>query len=276
MASWEDLQTAFYDNNLTSLSNIVKDLIVRYGKDNVNTIFAELRKAPEYKERFAGNEELRKQGKLPLTEAEYLSTEKAYEETLASYGAQDFSTPQNKAKWISGSVSPRELSDRFSVAYTKVNTAASGQDKALLDELKKMYPGVTDMELTKTLLLGKEGSEYLKSKLSIAEIKAAETEVGLPSALGAEFLSSQGVNREIARAGMSKVASRKAGISTLASIYEENAAPEELQKELESENILGTQAGAKTKKLASQARAQFKGQSGVTSGSLKRTRSGSL
>lgn len=276
MAGWQDLENQFTQNNLDALVNVIKDLVIRYGKDNSKTILAELRNTNQYKERFSGNEELRKQGKLPLTEAEYMSTEKAYEETLSSYGAQDFSTLQNKSKWIGGSVSPRELSDRFSIAYNKVNSATSGQDKTLLDELKKMYPGVTDMELTKTLLLGKEGSEYLKNKLNIADIKAAEKEAGLPSALGAEYLAGQGASRAEVRAGLSKVASQTGGLNTAAAVFGETATADELQKELESENVLGMQAGAKTKKLASQARAQFKGQSGVTSGSLKRTRPGSL
>ena len=276
MAGWQDLYNTLKANNLDSLADTLKTLGQEYGAEGYQTAINELRQSNPYKQRFAGNEELRKQGKNPLTEAEYISTEKAYDEVLASYGAKDFSTPDNKSKWISGNVSGYELSQRFGVAYNKVTNAVSGDDKALLGELKKMYPGVTDMELTKTLLLGKEGSEYLKSKLTLADIRAAETETGLPSALGAGYLASQGVGREVARAGLSKVSMQRQGLETAASTFGERATPDELQKELESENILGTQAGAKTRKLASQARAQFKGQSGVTTGSLKRTRPGSL
>jgi hypothetical protein len=44
---------------------------------------------------------------------------------------------------------------------------------------------------------------------------------------------------------------------------------QDLQKELEQENLLG-QTSKRTKRLASQSRAQFGGQSGITSGSLGR------
>jgi hypothetical protein len=276
MAGWEDLYNTLKANNLDALADTFKEAIKANGTKNYQTALTQLRQSTAYKQRFAGNEELRKQGKVALTEGEYISTEKAYDEVLASYGAKDFSTMENKSKWISGNVSGYELSQRFGVAYNKVTAAVSNDDKALLSELRNMYPGVTDMELTKTLLLGQEGSAYLKNKLDIADIKAAQTEAGLPSALGAGYLASQGVSREVARAGLSKVAAQTGGLSTLASIYQQDTAPDELQKELESENVLGMQAGAKTKKLASQARASFKGQSGITTGSLKRTRPGSI
>jgi len=276
MAGWQDLYNTLKANNLDALADTLKQAIQENGVKNYQTAINQLRQSAPYKQRFAGNEELRKQGKSPLTEAEYISTEKAYDEVLASYGAKDFSTLGNKAKWISGNVSGYELSQRFGVAYNKVTAAVSNDDKALLGELRNMYPGVTDMELTKTLLLGKEGSAYLKNKLDIADVKAAQTEAGLPSALGAGYLASQGVTREVARAGLSKVAAQTGGLNTAAAIFNETATADELQKELESENVLGMQAGAKTKKLASQARAQFKGQSGITTGSLKRTRPGSI
>jgi len=276
MAGWQDLYNTLKANNLDALASTLQTLVQEHGVKNYQTAINELRQSAPYKQRFAGNEELRKQGKNPLTEGEYISTEKAYDEVLASYGAKDFSTPDNKAKWISGNVSGYELSQRFGVAYNKVTAAVSNDDKALLGELRNMYPGVTDMELTKTLLLGKEGSAYLKNKLDIADVKAAQTEAGLPSALGAGYLASQGVTREVARAGLSKVAAQTGGLNTAAAMFNETATADELQKELESENVLGMQAGAKTKKLASQARAQFKGQSGITTGSLKRTRPGSI
>jgi len=276
MAGWQDLYNTLISNNLGELADTLKQAIQDNGTKNYQTAINQVRQSNAYKIRFAGNEELRKQGKNPLTEAEYISTEKAYDEVLASFGAKDLNTMENKAKWISGNVSGYELSQRFGAAYNKVTSAVSGDDQALLGELRNMYPGVTDMELTKTLLLGPNGSEYLKNKLSIADVKAAEKEVGLPSALGAGYLAAQGVSRAIAREGLSKVATQTAGLNALAQTYNEQVSPDQIQKELESENILGMQAGAKTKKLASQARAAFKGQSGITTGSLNKTRPGSL
>jgi hypothetical protein len=100
------------------------------------------------------------------------------------------------------------------------------------------------------------------------EIKAAETETGVTSTLGASFLQSQGLDRNKARVGLSKVAEQKTGLEQASRMFGETST-EGLQKELEQENLLG-QTSKRTKRLASQARAQFGGQSGVTSGSLGR------
>jgi len=136
----------------------------------------------------------------------------------------------------------------------------------LLNELKKMYPGITNNELATSLLLGEEGSKYLNTKLNVAEIKAAETETGIKSTLGASFLEGQGINRAQARIGLSKTAEQKTGYEQASRMFGETST-EGLQQELEQENLLG-QTSKRTKRLASQARAQFGGTSGITSGSL--------
>jgi hypothetical protein len=167
---------------------------------------------------------------------------------------------------IGGDISPIELNDRFDVSYERVTKATSGQDQALLDELKKMYPGVTNNELATSLILGREGSKFLDTRLNIAEVKAAETEVGITSVLGAESLSN--LSRSEARVGLSKVAAQKSGIEQASRAFGE-VSTEGLQRELEQENLLGMQS-KRTKRLASQARAEFTGTSGVKTGSLGR------
>lgn len=117
-------------------------------------------------------------------------------------------------------------------------------------------------------MLGKEGSDYLKNKIDIAEIKAAETETGIKSTFGAERLASEGLSRAQARIGLSKVAEQKSGIEQASRMFGESST-EGLQQELEQENLLG-QTSKRTKRLASQARAQFSGQSGISTGSLGR------
>lgn len=274
MAGWDDLRQVFIDNGLEELADIIVQLVQDNGTENGNIIYTELRKTEPYRQRFAGNFERLAQGKVVLSEAEYLYQEKMYTETLAAYGASDLGSRENYARFIANDVSPNELNQRFNTAYTRVQNAVQSGDKPLVDELRRMYPGVTDAELAKSLLLGKEGSQYLKTKINVAEIRAAETEAGIKSALGAQFLETQGVGRAEARAGLAKTAAMQTGIAEQARRFGEQDL-QGLQQELERENILGQQS-VKSKRLASQARAEFAGQTGIRTGSLSRKKSGQI
>jgi hypothetical protein len=263
MAGWEDLRQIFIDNGLEELAGIITDL-AQNNLDAPTVIYEELRKTDVYKNRFAGNFQRAAKGLPLLTEGEYLNQEMQYGKILTAYSAGTLATRENYATMISGDISPIELDDRFVASYDRVTKAASGQDQPLLDELKKMYPGITNNELATSLLLGSEGSKYLNTKLNIAEVRAAETEVGIKSVLGAESLSN--LSRTEARVGLSKVAAQKSGIESASRMFGETST-EGLQQELEQENLLGIQS-KRTKRLASQARAQFGGTSGVKTGSL--------
>jgi len=265
MAGWEDLKQVFIENGLEELADIITEL-AQNNLDAPTVIYEELRKTDVYKERFKGNFERAAKGLPLLTEGEYLNQEMQYSKVLTAYSAGTLGTRDNYAKMIAGDISPVELDDRFTVSYNRVTKAASGEDKALLNELKKMYPGITNNELATSLLLGEEGSKYLNTKLNVAEIKAAETETGIKSTLGASFLEGQGINRAQARIGLSKTAEQKTGYEQASRMFGETST-EGLQQELEQENLLG-QTSKRTKRLASQARAQFGGTSGITSGSL--------
>ena len=265
-SGWDVLRQLFIDNGLSELADIITSSIQNNGVDNTSLVYEDLRKSEPYKTRFKGNFDRLAAGKNFLSERAYLEQENMYAEVMTPYGASALATRDNYAKFIANDVSVNELSDRFTLAYDRVTKAVNAEDKALVDELKKMYPGVTDNELATSLLLGKEGSKYLNTKINIAEIKAAETETGIKSALGADFISSQGINRNQARAALSKVSEQKAGYEQASRMFGETST-EDLQKELEQENLLG-QTSKRTKRLASQARAQFGGQSGIKTGSL--------
>lgn len=263
MAGWEELRQVFITNGLEELADIITEL----AQDNLDAptvIYEELRKTDVYRQRFKGNFDRAAKGLPLLTEGEYINQEIGYAEILNSYSAGTLTNRDTYAKMIAGDISVDELGNRFSVAYDRVTKAASGQDKALLDELKKMYPGVTNNELATSLLLGSEGAKYLNTKINIAEIKAAETEVGIKSVLGAESLSN--LSRSEARMGLSKVAEQKSGIEQASRTFGESSV-EGIQKELEQENLLGI-TSKRTKRLASQARAEFTGSSGIRTGSL--------
>jgi len=268
MAGWEDLKQIFADAGLPELADIITQLLQDNDAADSNIIYNELRKTEPYKTRFKGNAARLAAGKPVLSESEYLYNEKMYEETMKAYQAGGLATRDNFATFIANDVSIVELQKRFTAAYTRVTNAVNTNDKPLVDELRKLYPGITDNEIANSLLLGKEGSDYLKNKIDIAEVKAAETETGIQSSLGAGFLASQGIDRSKARIGLSKVAEQKTGMEQASRMFGENDT-ESIQRELEQENLLG-QTSKRTKRLASQARAEFGGSSGIKTGSLGR------
>ena len=267
MSGWDELRQLFIDSGMPELADIItQSFQVNVGNDAL--VYEDLRKSEPYRRRFKGNFDRVAAGKNFISEAAYIQQENAYAQTLAAYGAGSLANRGNYEKFIAGDISNVELANRFDTAYNRVTKAVDSGDKALVDELKRMYPGVTDNELATSLLLGTEGSEFLKTKIDIAEIKAAETETGVQSALGAGFLQSQGIDRTKARVGLSKVAEQKTGIEQASRIFGETST-EGLQKELEQENLLG-QTSKRTKRLASQARAEFGGTSAIKAGSLGR------
>jgi hypothetical protein len=266
---WQILRDLFIQNGLTELADIIVNVAQDAGADAGSaTIYEALRNTQVYKDRFKGNFARLDAGKTILSEAEYLYQEKQYEQTMLSYQAGGLATRDNFANLIAGDVSVTEVAERFSGAYSRVTKAVNSGDKALVDELRKLYPGVTDNEIANSLILGSEGSKYLNNKIDIADIRAAETEAGIKSTFGAERLAAEGLNRSQARVGLSRVAAAKGGLEQASSIFGETSA-EGIQQELESENFLGIQS-KRTKRLASQQRGQYSGQSGIKTGSLSK------
>jgi hypothetical protein len=267
-SGWEFLRQIFIDNGLPELADVITEIAQEEGTDASNIITEKLRQTDAYKTRFAGNETRRAAGRPVLSEGQYLFQEIQYEQTMKSYQAGGLATRDNFASLIANDVSVDEVSERFAGAYTRVQRAVTSNDKALVDELRKLYPGITDNEIANSLLLGQEGAKYLKSKLDVADIRAAETETGIKSTLGAERLAAEGLTRSDARLGLSKIGQMQSGLERASSLYGE-ASTEGLREELEQENLLGI-TSKRTKRLASQARAEFGGQSGIRQGSLSR------
>ena len=260
---YDEIYAQLQSYGLESLATRLTQLITQYGVDMVQTIKSELRQTEEYKQRFAGNDARRAAGRPVLSEAEYLYNERAYAETLKSYQMGDLATTTNFADFIGKDVSPVELSQRFSMAVEKVQKA----DPALKRQLNQMYPGISDTDLARSLLLGSEGSQFLKSRLGQAVILAEADIAGITLQSSAAELESQGISRKEAAKGLQKVATQRAGLEQASRMFGDTTTPDVLQKELEAENLLG-QVSARNKRLSSQARAGFSGQSGIGAKSL--------
>jgi len=206
-------------------------------------------------------------GKVPRfgNIATFLATERAIGEKLSSYGStfQSLNTQENINKLISGDVAADEVGRRIDNAYYAVKTA----DNALKEQIKSQFPSLNDDDLALSLLTGNTDSIQQKIKFGAAEIGASAKLAGYTPTSNLEDLAKQGVTREGALKGFQQVARERTGIQQASRMFG-GAAP--TQAELETE-ALGTGAeSASAKRLRSQARAQFGGQSGITTGSLGR------
>jgi hypothetical protein len=89
--------------------------------------------------------------------------------------------------------------------------------------------------------------------------------------LGTQTLQEAGVTRAQARQGFQALAEYQrtagAGIQQAQAMFGDDTKAEDLQTELEKEALLG-QTSKTRKRLESQARAQFGGQTGIATGSL--------
>lgn len=226
-----------------------------------------LRNQQVYKDRFAGNEALKAQGLAPLDEASYLANERQYMETLRSYGLSNLATRDTFAKLIGGNVSPVELQDRVINVYDRIKNA----DDALSKELQSMRQmfNVNDSDLAGALLMGPDGTEVLKRKISEAEINAEARVRGITSTMGAEELVKLGVTREQARQGFEAVKQATGTLEKLGGIYGTDTTG--LQTQLEQEQFTGL-LSKKRKQLTTKELGTFSGKSGaLTSQGIKQT-----
>lgn len=220
-----------------------------------------------YRSRFKGLIDLKERAKtqkvsyLP-TIAEYVTAERANTELLQRYGLNNMANQKTLDALFAGDVSTTELEERIVNGVTAIQNA----DTALKQQLATEFPTLNQSDFLEALLSGNEGAKVLQQKVARAGIAAEAATAGVKSQLGAEELRKSGVTREQARAGFQAVAQQKAGVEQAGRIFGDVEVGT-LQTELEKEALLG-QTSKRTKALASQARAQFGGASGITTGSL--------
>jgi hypothetical protein len=224
-----------------------------------------------YRSRFKGLLDLRDRAKtqkvsyLP-TIAEYVTAERTNTELLQRYGLNNLANQKTLDSIFAGDVSTTELEERIITGYNAIQNA----DTALKQQLASEFPTLNNSDFLEALLSGNEGAKVLQQKVARAGIAAEAATAGIKSQLGSEELRRSGVTREQARTGFQAVAQQKAGVEQAGRIFGDVEVGT-LQTELEKEALLG-QTSKRTKALASQARSQFGGSSGITTGSLGKKR----
>jgi hypothetical protein len=273
------LRDLFASYGLESLAGEISDYMTQGLTAGEALIKLKTNPTGAYAKRFAGNFTRVKNGLNAISEAEYIANERAYAETLKSYGLGNMLSLNREdnykkfADYIAGDVSPDEFKDRVKTVVTRVQNA----DSSIKSTLREFYPEITDNDLVGYFLNPKENLPKLQEKVTASEIGAAAKGVGLTTNVGtATDLAKYGVDQAEAREGYSSIAAVLPTATKLGDIYNETGV-KYAQAEGEAEVFKGNQdAATKRKRLASMERAAFSGSSGTGQSSLIRSTQGLL
>lgn len=254
------LQARFKEFGLETLAPKIFDYIKNgYSTD---TIYQLLQDTSEYKQRFAGNEQRKREGLPVLSPSEYLSVEASYRQILQTAGMPSgfYDQPGDFVGWIGRNVSPSEIQSRVDLA-TQATVLANPTYRQALNLM-----GISDNELTAYFLDQQRALPYLQKAAATAAVGAGALAQGLTFDQSyAETLATQGVTAQQAREGYSQIAGELPELSKLGSIY-----GQEFNQRTAEQAVFEGQADAmqKRRRLASQERGAFGGASGAARGGL--------
>lgn len=257
------LKSLFDSYGLGSLA----DKIYNYVKngESADTISIQLQDTPEYKERFAGNEERKKNGLPVLSPAEYLATEASYKQIMAQAGMPTGFYDQNSDfnNWIGKNISPSEIQSRVDMA-TQATILSNPEYRKALNAM-----GIDDAHITAYFLDTTKALPYLQKAAATAQIGAEALRNNLQFDQGyAEQLATMGISADSARQGYQQIAGELDTMKALGSIY-----GEDWNQKTSEAATFGTKGGAeaqgKQRRLLSQERGAFGGREGsAASGGL--------
>lgn len=226
-------------------------------------------KAPQsYKDRFSAVTELKKKApEMGMTVADYLKQENQYKQLLKSAGMENLANATEIKKFFLNEVSYDEAASRINAAFSAIDSA----DEPTKQALAERFPTLNKADLAQGLLLGKEGTYEIEKKAAAAQVAGAGLSQGFRTTLTDEELVASGfgtsiTGRTAAREAFGRVAAEQVGLQQAAQRF---GGPSDIAKQAEKEAVLG-QTSTEAKRLRSQARSQFAGRTGITTGSLSR------
>ena len=232
----------------------------------------------DYKERFAGNEARTKQGLNVYTEAEYLTLEDSYADTLRRNNlntllSTDAKANQKKfASYMEKGLSATEFADRIDTFFERVES----MDPNIKGQFKAYYPGIDDLDIVAYLADPENTMPVLQQKIAAAEIGASALQVGLKatSKTMAETIAGSDITAAQTRKDYETIAEFLPDAELYSQIYKQENINYN-QETAEKDIILGqADAARKRKRLASMARAGFEGSSGRARTGQPQTNSG--
>jgi hypothetical protein len=220
----------------------------------------------EYTKRFAGNAARVKQGLNAYTEAEYLTLEDSYADTirrnnLTNLISTDAASNQAQfAGYMEKGLSATEFADRIDEVSSRV-IYGNPETK---QQFREYFPALTDADIISYILRPDITMPVIKTKITAAEIGGAAKQVGLAATSKgmAETLAQSGVNRAEAVAGYQQIGTFLSDAELYSKIYNQEGI-NYTQETAEQDILLGqADAGKKRRRLESMARAAFEGSSG--------------
>lgn len=254
-----DLFTSY---GLASLApKIVEFLIQGFSAD---TITIELQNTSEYKTRFAANAARIKAGLPALSPAEYISTERSYQQIMASAGLPlgFYDQRSDFQKFLENDVSPTELKGRVDLATEALRRAP----QETRDYFSQWY---TQGDMIAYALDPSRAAPLIEQRIKAAEAAGIAASQGVTLSQGtAELIGVTGSTFDQIQAGLGFVTQEAGVTSKLSEIYGgDNVTTDDLVREVFQNS---GEAALKRKKLASQERASFSGSSGANTASLSR------
>lgn len=225
------------------------------------SIVAQIRQTPEYQQRFPGMNARIQSGYNPITEAEYLALEDAYQSQLRSYGVLGILAPDSTAEknlfadFIGNDVSVSELNRRLDIGTAIVADMAPTVQTAF----KEFYGVEISPDALLTYALDPElGQNVIEDQLAAATIGGEAYRYGLNiTRTRAELLRREGVTANIARQGFASVAQEQPMLEKLARIHSFSPLT---QNELENFFFHeDPNVGARRARIFTQALADFQG-----------------
>ena len=222
-----------------------------------------------YKQRFIANENRIKNGLSPLSPSEYLAAEESYRAVLKDAGlpAGFYDSSDDYSGFIGQDTSPSEIKMRADAAARAVNNT----DPAYTQALRDIY-GIDAGMMTAFMLDPERALPLVERQAKAVEFGTAAVRQGLQATrLGEQFATQGPATGYSAEQGYSAIAGILPTAQSLGSIYGQTYD----QATAEQEVFLGLEsAKRKRQKLGEMETSTFSGQSGLSAGSLKSSKSG--
>jgi len=188
---------------LESLAGFVRDFIVDNDVVDSNVLVGEIRRQPEYLQRFAANEARRRAGLNAFGEGEYVAMENQYRQLMRASGLPRnfYDSQEDLQKFLADDVSVGELSERINQGYEAVRFA----DPEVIQQMTELY-GVGEGELAAYFLDPDRATPVLLQRAQAAQTAAGAAQAGMQlTSAEAEQLAQEGITQQQARTGVGAI-----------------------------------------------------------------------
>ena len=201
----EALREYFTPAQISQLLPLLLGEVTSGQQINAERLMPLIRNTDVYRQRFSGMAIRQQRGNVAISEAEYLSLERFYKQTMSASGlpAGFYDSPTDFAQLIGNDVSAAEFSQRVSEGYKQMANAPADVKR----ELRVRY-GVTDGELAAYFLDPDKALPLIETQVATARVGAAAARTGITDLTTStlEGLVRSGVGEQAAEQGFGRIA----------------------------------------------------------------------